>query len=456
MALHDEFDLPTVEQSAEPFDLGGLMGGDALPAGQATPPAALPPGGTRKGDWAQLAPLAALIPAILAKGGQAGLAAFLQGMQQAQAQRQQQGQQQFQNERLVAGDQRADAQMQQAAQYRRQVLAQQQQGHQQALMKEFAAALGTIENPDVVPALLEYYSPRAQALGMSPETLSNFALRTATPSALIARHVSRVTKAMPPEALASMLETQASLRVGGKDLPYDMWSQYVAHGVDAEGRPVITAKKLDVPNTPEERLANAIKRGDTAEVERIRRSAEILSGARRQTADPEIAILRKDLLRLQVENAGEEKDPNQAQYTAAGYASRMEQAESTLAPLDQTISGMNWASFEGQVKLPAAAQSATMQSYMQAARNFINAVLRRESGAVISPSEFAEARQQYLPQPGDAPDVLAQKKANRHLVFTTLRRAAGQAYEPPLGTAGTAPPAPATNPFRRRPNATSR
>jgi hypothetical protein len=69
------------------------------------------------------------------------------------------------------------------------------------------------------------------------------------------------------------------------------------------------------------------------------------------------------------------------------------------------------------------------QRVEQAQRNFINSVLRRESGAAISPSEFAEARKQYFPQPGDKPEVLANKKANRERQFENLRMGAGPAAQ---------------------------
>lgn len=49
----------------------------------------------------------------------------------------------------------------------------------------------------------------------------------------------------------------------------------------------------------------------------------------------------------------------------------------------------------------------------QAQRDFINAVLRRESGAVINPEEFANAAQQYFVQPGDSESVKRQKRTNR-------------------------------------------
>lgn len=57
------------------------------------------------------------------------------------------------------------------------------------------------------------------------------------------------------------------------------------------------------------------------------------------------------------------------------------------------------------------------QQVDQAQRDFINAVLRRESGAVIAPSEFANARKQYFPMPGDSPGVIAQKARNRQVAI---------------------------------------
>ena len=55
------------------------------------------------------------------------------------------------------------------------------------------------------------------------------------------------------------------------------------------------------------------------------------------------------------------------------------------------------------------------QSYDQAKRDFINATLRKESGAAIAQSEFDNADRQYFPTPGDSEQVIAQKRANREL-----------------------------------------
>lgn len=69
--------------------------------------------------------------------------------------------------------------------------------------------------------------------------------------------------------------------------------------------------------------------------------------------------------------------------------------------------------------------SAAQQQVEQAQRNFVNAVLRRESGAVISPMEFDNAQRQYFPQPGDSPEVIAQKKRNRELVISSFSEESG-------------------------------
>jgi len=55
------------------------------------------------------------------------------------------------------------------------------------------------------------------------------------------------------------------------------------------------------------------------------------------------------------------------------------------------------------------------QKLEQAKRDFINATLRRESGAVIADSEFDNAEKQYFPQIGDSEAVKAQKKRNREV-----------------------------------------
>lgn len=124
-----------------------------------------------------------------------------------------------------------------------------------------------------------------------------------------------------------------------------------------------------------------------------------------------------------------EKDPTQPQFQSAGYARRLEQAESDFDSLNQEgfkptsgsrfIAGM----------LPEGMQSDQAQRFNQAKRNFVNSVLRKESGAAISQGEFDNAEKQYFPQPGDSAHVVAQKKANRAQKLAEFKAEAGNAYD---------------------------
>jgi len=69
------------------------------------------------------------------------------------------------------------------------------------------------------------------------------------------------------------------------------------------------------------------------------------------------------------------------------------------------------------------------QSVDQARRDFINAQLRRESGAVIGKDEFDNANRQYFPQPGDNPETVKQKAANRKLAVEGMIRDSGPTYQ---------------------------
>ena len=123
------------------------------------------------------------------------------------------------------------------------------------------------------------------------------------------------------------------------------------------------------------------------------------------------------------------KAPTVAQQTVATYAARVEQANPTISRLQETIKSMSPAQFEMQRALPSYFQTADYQEFDQAARNFINATLRRESGAVISPSEFDNAYKQYLPRSGDSQATLLQKQTNRDIIYASFKKAAGNAYQ---------------------------
>ena len=69
--------------------------------------------------------------------------------------------------------------------------------------------------------------------------------------------------------------------------------------------------------------------------------------------------------------------------------------------------------------------NAQQQSYDQAKRNFITAVLRKESGAAIAASEFANEEKKYFPQAGEDDTVIKQKQKARKLAIEAMKIQAG-------------------------------
>ena len=77
--------------------------------------------------------------------------------------------------------------------------------------------------------------------------------------------------------------------------------------------------------------------------------------------------------------------------------------------------------------LPSAAggPSAEQQQTEQARRNFVSAVLRKESGAAIGVDEYKNEERKYFPQAGDTAKVIQQKQEARNLAIEALKAQAG-------------------------------
>lgn len=114
------------------------------------------------------------------------------------------------------------------------------------------------------------------------------------------------------------------------------------------------------------------------------------------------------------------KPQNATQALVNSYANRLIEAETVFDTVADQFAEPT--AFGGI--LPSLLQSGERQQYEQAKRNFVNAVLRRESGAVISDQEFKNAEMQYFPQAGDKPEVVLQKEQNRNTVINNFYREA--------------------------------
>jgi hypothetical protein len=150
------------------------------------------------------------------------------------------------------------------------------------------------------------------------------------------------------------------------------------------------------------------------------------------------------------------KTPNESQNTLATYASRIEQNLPVItglidkgyvpSPKDYMLvsSGAN-------PMIVQAGLSDQGKMYYGTASQIINAIMRRESGAAISAGEWANANARWLPQPGDPPELIAQKRANLSRELEVLKEASGPAYVQPTQQQPAAPPPakPAAAPRRK-------
>lgn len=127
------------------------------------------------------------------------------------------------------------------------------------------------------------------------------------------------------------------------------------------------------------------------------------------------------------------KPATEAQDKAYAYGSRMAQA---VPLLDQFESyGMNPTEVM-RSKVPGAGNylvDPQYQQFAQAEKGFINAHLRRDSGAAIAKDEYVKYRNEYIPQPGDSPEVLAQKREARLRATKDMLSGAHPNQKPPPG-----------------------
>ena len=129
------------------------------------------------------------------------------------------------------------------------------------------------------------------------------------------------------------------------------------------------------------------------------------------------------------------KPPTEFQAKSATYGARAQEAHSVMDELEgmsgkDAYNRLAAAAGGGNGVMASAmnpALSESTQRVIQARRDFVNAVLRQESGAAISDQEFANATKQYFPMPGDSAKVIEQKRRNRETAIKGFNNAAGTA-----------------------------
>jgi hypothetical protein len=177
----------------------------------------------------------------------------------------------------------------------------------------------------------------------------------------------------------------------------------VQQGIDAQGNPTLLSVDLDSGQATPVQMPNGVQPN---------RPAKPVTGAERQT----LAFYNrmKDAL---------------ANIESGDQGQTLEDLIASQGTLGQ---------IQGQFA-PNMLQNTNQQKYRQSQRAYTEARLRKESGAAIPESEFQNDARTYFVQPGDAPDVVKQKRLSRKTVLEGLRNASGRAYQEFYGEQGGQP-----------------
>lgn len=131
----------------------------------------------------------------------------------------------------------------------------------------------------------------------------------------------------------------------------------------------------------------------------------------------------------------EDKPPTPAQGKEAGYGRRVESGLGTMRQLFANHGLEHFTNNNAAIERmrpgwpKAISKKEEFRKMDQAERNIVNAILRPESGAVISEEEFDNATKQYFPRSGDSPEVVEQKLRNIEMVIRKSKVISGKAWD---------------------------
>lgn len=107
-----------------------------------------------------------------------------------------------------------------------------------------------------------------------------------------------------------------------------------------------------------------------------------------------------------------------------------ERATGAAGDLDKFADALTSLQEQGAAAVPLVGNLMTSPEFQQAnqaGREWLAAILRKDTGAAITNQEMEIYGKTYLPQPGDSPEVLTQKKAARDRAQSAIRRGLGTA-----------------------------
>lgn len=324
--------------------------------------------------------------------------------------------------------------------YNQSAAGQQNQANQNQYNADFGALRGSQANLAAIQAQLQGISSQSQAAQLAAEG-------QAAPQFIISGDQQRIARqyaiqALPLQAQAMAAQANIAAKQGNAELSQRIMEQsqshlqqvFSLHMEDAKAQHQyqsdLRKSVFDFANAEQQRrLAQHQKEDDRdfqLKMDKINYEQQV---ALKQLTSPyekaQIAniystIGARNQAQAQAQTLAQTvngKPSTQAQVVAKGYADRAAEADTVISGFGGKFAGAS--SYFGQI-LPNVFKSSNRQQYEQAQRNFVNAVLRPESGATITDVEFNNAKKQYFPQPGDSNAVIAQKASNRQTKINAL------------------------------------
>jgi len=165
----------------------------------------------------------------------------------------------------------------------------------------------TLDSPEAYDSREAFALNTAPLMGIDPGFVKTLRPQpTVFQTRQAKKKLAEIEKAYNPAQLME-LEQGAVFDLGGERLTIAQLRERAGTAaLDAQtGQPraVVPTVRPDVPNSPEERLADAIRRGDTQEIAVLSQAAETIAGARRKPEDQELSGINKQLAQMRLEAA---------------------------------------------------------------------------------------------------------------------------------------------------------
>lgn len=150
---------------------------------------------------------------------------------------------------------------------------------------------------------------------------------------------------------------------------------------------------------------------------------------------------------------GTQPAATEGQANAHDFATRMEFAAPTVDKLEKVGTDYwQWLAAQSPLGLGNVVITPEYRQFQRAKDDFVRAALRKESGALISKEDQEYADRTWIPQPGDDPQTLADKREARRIVARSIRETSGPFSNQQLAPAQSAPPAAAVEYLKQHPD----